>query len=271
MLKKILSKFGTSNRIAVVAIIIAILVVVVDFNFEQDKISGYLCNIATELASIVITYFVIQKLLDSQKEKEEKKHEKSIILRYNKLISIYIYDYKKYFYCIITPIEKRDFKNININHKFEIRDMCDLHQPSLLITSPLNKSSIELFYIYEQALQRVFENFINNNNFKYYKNVQEVIIKYIQASLINNVRDAILSNEKMNLGNEPAKKFINEMLKSDYIEDHYKKFKENTLGANTATPYFILFELLKLEINIINEYENIIKNIIEDVVKEHMV
>lgn len=267
MLKKILSKFGTSNRIAIVAMIIAILIVVVDFNFGQDKISGYLCNIATELASIVITYFVIQKLLDSQKEKEEKKHEKSIILRYNKLISIYIYHYKKYFYCIITPIEKRDFKNININHKFEIRDMCDLHQPSLLITSPLNKSSIELFYIYEQALQRVFENFINNNNFKYYKNVQEVVIKYIQESLINNVRGAILSNEKMSLGkeHEPAIKHINEMLKSDYIENHYKKFKENTLGANTATPYFILFELLKLEINIINEYENIIENIIEDV------
>lgn len=250
-------------RVFVVSIIIIFVSLIIDIFLQSNhqKISGYLCNISTEFIGIIVTYIVIQNFIDKQKENKEKQEELSKILRYNGLVSIYLNYYKRFFYCVTTPIEKRNFENIKISETFALKDMCDLYKMSLLTTSPLFKSSIELFYNYEQELRKVFENMINNIEFKYFKDIQTVITKFINISLGLDVKDAILSNKDILTGGKKFIDDVNEMLKSDYIEEHYKKFKQRTLGANAATIYFILYDLMKSELSIITRYENFIKTL----------
>ena len=249
--------------ILISSIIVFIILIVTDFALKesQAKISGYICNIATEFFGIIITYFVIQRLFNKQNADKEKQEEKAKILRYNEIISIYICHYKRYFYCVTTPIEKRDFQNITFNNNFKLQDMCDMHKFSLLITTPLFKPAIELFYENEKELKRIFENIIFNIDFKYYKEIQETIKEFIKLSLLCDVKDSILSNKDVNYGGKTAVTEVCEMLKADYIENYYEQYKQNTLGANMATPYFVLFDLMKNECMLINKYEELVSKI----------
>ena len=76
--------------ILISSIIIFICLIAIDFalNESQAKISGYVCNIATEFLGILITYFVIQRLFNKQNINKEKQEEKTKILRYNEIISL---------------------------------------------------------------------------------------------------------------------------------------------------------------------------------------
>lgn len=249
--------------ILISSIIIFICLIAIDFalNESQAKISGYVCNIATEFLGILITYFVIQRLFNKQNISKEKQEEKAKILRYNEIISIYIDYYKRYFYCVTTPIDSRDFKNITFNNDFKLKDMCDLHKLSLLVTTPLYKPAIELFYEYERELRKIFENIIFNIDFKYYKEIQEVITHFIQLSLMCDVKDAIISQKNTFIGDKKTIDEVNEMLKAEYIEEQYIQYKQNTLISNAATSYFILYDLMQGECAILNRYEELINKL----------
>lgn len=250
-------------KILISSIVIIIVFILIDFLLKgsHTKLSGYICNIATEFFGILLTYFVIQRLLNKQNISKEKQEEKAKILRYNEIISLYIDYYKRYFYCVTTPIDSRDFKNITFSNNFKLKDMCDMHKFSCLITTPLFKPAIELFYEKERELRRIFENIIFNIDFKYNNELQEIIKEFIKLSLYYDVKDSIISNQEINSGGKKTIDEVCEMLKSDYIEDHYIKYKENTLGANMATPYFMLFDLMKYEVDIINRYEELINEL----------
>lgn len=249
------------NFILISSTVIFIILIVIDYTLLKDpnaKISGYICNIATEFLGIIITYFVIQRLFNKQNIDKEKQEEREKILRYHEIISIYISHYKRYFYCITTPIEKRDFQNIILNSSFKLSDMCDIHKPTLLITVPPYKPAIELFYEKELELRNIFENIVMNIDFKYYIELQTIIKEFIKVSLFCDVKDSIVSNKDMKLGAKKIIEEVCEIFKSDYIEEHYTQYKQNSLGANIATPYFVLFDLLKNESIFIERYETLI-------------
>ena len=222
----------------------------------HPTIYGYAFNIATECIGLIITLCIIQRFLDKYDENKEEQEELKKILRYHESISIYIDYYLRYFYCVTTPLNKR-FKEKGVSLNFKIQDLSDLYETSALITSDIFQPSVEIFYKYEQNLRNIFTDTIKNIDFKYYPQIGRLLLDYIQASLANDVSDAIIGRKNIKNGLLDAKT----MLKADYIEQHYKKYKENTLGANSATPYFILYDLLQLELKIINGYINEIDKI----------
>lgn len=255
-----MKKTGLIIKISLILLFVSVSSFFCDFFFLKTFhpfISNYICNIVTDCIGIIVTLCFIQNIFDNYDTNKEKQEELKKILRYDEIISIYIDNYIRYFYCITTPLDKR-FKEINSSlHDFKLQDLCDLYSFSAMVTAPLFQPAIEIFYKWEQELRKTFMNTIRNIDFKYYPEIGNLLVDYINNSLTKDVSDAIISYKNVNNGIKNFQK----MIKSDYIESHYLKFKENSLGANLATPYFILFDLLHIELTIINQYKNEIEKI----------
>lgn len=241
--------------------IVSFVFVIMNFIIKDfhPTMSSYLCNLATEIIGIIITLWFIQHILEKNEEQKEMQEELKKILRYNEIITVFIAKYFKSFYCIVTPIDKR-FKEYKIPSDFKIQDLQDLHSTSLMITNDIFQPAIEIFYKDELQLRDIFSDTLKNIDFKYFPKIGELLLNFVQQSLANDVKEAIINRKNMSPGVEDVKK----MLISDYIDNHYQKFKENTLGANSATPYFILYDLLHIEYKIITQYQTEIQSILKN-------
>src|SRR5699024_4666614 len=144
----------------------------------------------------IITLCIIQRFLDKYDENKEEQEELKKILRYHESISIYIDYYLRYFYCVTTPLNKR-FKEKGVSLNFKIQDLSDLYETSALITSDIFQPSVEIFYKYEQNLRNIFTDTIKNIDFKYYPQIGRLLLDYIQASLANDVSDAIIGRKNI--------------------------------------------------------------------------
>lgn len=257
-----------TNKIGIVLTIVYIVLLCIDIFGLKDsypKLSGYLCNITTECIGLFITICIIQKMLEKNDIKKEKQNELEKIKRQNKIISIYLNYFIKYFHCITTPLNNRFKNNVDLNSNFTKKDLCDLHKFSMGITDPLLKSSIVLFYEYEHRIRNEFMQMLNNIDFKYYLQIQGLITEFIQISLSHDVSDVIVSNEKLKMGNDKkTSQFIEEMFQLDNIEELYSRYKNGNLQGNIIIPYFILFDLLKIEQELLINYLNEINNLSSD-------
>lgn len=234
--------------------LVAIVLTTIDFlalteNFS--KLSGYFCNIATECLGLILTICIIQNIFDKFESKKEREEENRKILEYNKLISVYISYYKRAFYCIITPIEKRDFNNISLPLEIKLCNLKDLHRTTLLVTDSINKSSIKSYYEYEVLLKNAFKTLIDSMNFKYNKDLRKILLDFIMLTSISDVSSAILDHKN----HSEVLKLMEKMLESDNLEDMYKQYKNNELQSNLIMPYFMLYDSLDDKQNIIIEYE----------------
>ena len=246
--------------IFIVLFFVAIIFTTIDFvvlteNFP--KLSGYICNIATECVGLIVTICIIQNIFDKVESKKEKEEENKKILEYSKLISIYLSYYKRAFYCVVTPIEKRDFENIEFPLEINLNNLKDLHRTTLLITDSVKKSSVEALFEYERLLKNAFKTLIDNMNFKYNQTLRKIMLDFIMLASISDVSSAILDHKNY----EDVLKLIEKMLESDDLENLYKEFKNNDLQSNLIMPYFMLYDSLNDKQNIIIEYEKTIESL----------
>ncbi len=240
----------------IVCAIFAISFILIDLFILKNNcphLSSYLCNVAVESISIIITLTIIQKILEKRNDDKEKELERKNIIKHNEIIMIYIDFYKRFFHCVATPLGDKRNKNISFPMQFSIKDMVDLYEISGYIQNAPLRPSIELFYIYEKKLRESFISAINSIEFKYYPKIKELILEYIKHSTRDDVSDFIL-NGKLR---ERAK----EMFNSTDIKESYELYKQNKLNANLATPYCILYDLMNTEQDIIVKYLNEIDNI----------
>ena len=263
-----MKKNDLTNKIGIALTILFIVFLCIDIfalRNSYPKLSGYFCNIATECIGLFITICVIQKMLEKNDIKKERQNELEKIKRHNQIILIYLNFYTKYFHCITNPINNRFKNNVDLNNNFTIKDLCDLHKFSMGATDPLLKTSIVLFYEYEHNLRNEFMQMLNNIDFKHCSNIQNIIVDFIQISLSLDVSDTIISNEKLKLDNrQETSQFIAEMLKSENADNLYSQYKKGELQANIIIPYFLLFDLLKREQELLIKYLNEINKLCSD-------
>lgn len=262
-----MKKLDLIFKIGIVLFVLIILLVCIDNVFlfpENSFFSGYFCNIATECIGLILTVCLIQQIINKRDENKEKTEEKTKILRQHNIVLIYLQDYIKCFHCTTTPIVNRFVDGIDLKKDFKITDLYDLHKTSLDLSLPINKSSIESFYKYEHKLRDEFVRMLNNIDFKYYPKFISIISEFIQSSVASDISDVIVSNEHSNMGTDKKiSDFASEMLKQENIQELYLKFKKGEINGNLIIPYFLLFDLLKKEqqllLNYLEEIDNLTK------------
>lgn len=255
-----------SLNLAIVCAIFTLLVAVamiVDYcNILPSFFSGYLCNFAVECLGVILTLIVIQKVLEKHNENKERQLERENILKRNEITIIYIEFYKRFLNCIITPLGEEKARNVSLPINFPIKDMIkNLYTISGYITNSLQKSSIELFFRHEENLRDNFISIINNIEFKYHPKFKELLLKYITMSIYNDMREAIINNRQVKFGNECIAELVEKMLDNGQIDEYYQLYLNKKLDANLASPYFMLYDLINDEQNIIVEYLNEIKRL----------
>lgn len=261
-INKAFKKISRFYIMCIVCVIFAILFILIDFIILKNNcphLSSYLCNVAVESISIIITLTIIQNILEKRNDDKEKELERKNIIKHNEIITIYIDFYKRFFHCVATPLGNKRDESISFPMQFSIKDMVDLYEISGYIQNAPLKPSIELFYIYEKNIREAFISAINSIEFKYYPKIKELILEYIKHSMRDDVSDFILNIN--NIKNIKLKERVKEMFVSAEIEESYKIHKQDKLNANLATPYCILYDLMNTEQGIIVQYLNEIDNI----------
>lgn len=252
---KIIGSKNILKSTLIISAILALMSLLVDLFFIRYKyphLSGYLCNFAVECLGVIVTLFVIQRVLEKHNESKEKELERLSILKRNEIIAIYIKFYKQFLRCVVTPLDD-GFKNVSFPIEFTIKDMLqNLHNVSGYITVLLTRPSIELFYTHELNLRNGFILAIDNIEFKHYPKIKELMLDYIKMSLNYDVRDFVLNGKQMKFGNKSVDEITKEL--SPKIDEHYEMYKRGELKGNLRVPYCILYDLMKAEQDIIVRY-----------------
>lgn len=240
-------------------------------NFSEqtaNNINSILIGFGTSFVVTAFTISFIQDFLNKYEctiqEKTEIKKEKEELLRTDKIISILLFKYLKYFYDIVVPISKRNknhFESVMpIITDFEFKDMRDLHLNTTYSCDDFSLSSIELFYKAEKELRNYFIQVISINSLNYHTEVRDILLKFIELSLANFHKDGILKNLTTLVGDKKMTTIIYENF-NDTSKDWLAEYKAKRLKGHIMLPYVMLYFFLKDEIQLIYKYLEEIKKI----------
>ena len=260
-MEKVLLWFKTSaGRITIFLLIFGCLLIGTSFLpiFKQsshlrDNFENVLIGIGTNIFGIIVTISFVQHYFDKQNEGKERKLEKEKILRFSQIMSFRLEKYFCVFAQITTPLSeysKQETKKINFDFKFE--DMKDLHFPCLLM-SELQKSAISVFYDEEKRIKEYMFRMLENIEFKYYINIQQLLLAFIKQSEANDVSNAILNIEKTQNSKRTIES-ISKQIASNNVDNWVERFESGKLLSNLVNNYIILYRLLQKELFILTEY-----------------
>lgn len=218
-------------------------------------------DLSVGIFSSMILIWFIDEINEHIQDKQTLNKEIKEIKRSDRLIQLYIERYKLFFYCLITPIKKRKFDNIEIHSDFLFKDMQDLYQTTLLINEGIFDSSIESFIKAECVLKEEMEKMIKDIDFSYYPNIQEHLIEFVEVSLKYNQKVIWLEAKTTDIGGQTLADAVTDVLK-EKADDLYAEYQNGKdLSNNLIMPYFALFEMLKGEQKALSKYEQEIKRL----------
>ena len=84
-----------------------------------------LYDLSIGIFSAMILVWFIDEIQEKIMQRQEQENEKKVIKGFNKILSKYIEQYILAFYCVATPLLKRDFKKVEMPDYFMLKDMCD--------------------------------------------------------------------------------------------------------------------------------------------------
>lgn len=265
-MKKIFLWFKTSaGKITIALFIFGILLIGTSFLpfFDQsshflDNLENVLIGIGTNIFGIIVTISFVQHIFDKQNEAKEKELEREKIIRFSQIMSFRLEKYFCVFAQITTPLSeysKIENKNVNFNFKFE--DMKDLHFPCLLM-SELQESAISVFYSEEKKIKEYMFRMLENIEFKYYKNIQQLLLAFIKQSEASDVSNAILNIEKTQNSKRTIES-ISKQIESNNVDNWVERFESGKLPSNIINNYIILYRLLQKELFLLTEFNNTIQ------------
>lgn len=229
-------------------------------NWSNNYIDLALCkeilyDLSVGVFSAMILVWFIDEINERIQEKTSQAKEIAEITRASKLLQLYIERYKVFFYCVTTPMKQRDFINMKFSADFNIKDMRELHKSTLLVSEGTFDSSIESFLRAESELKSEIEATIRAIDFEYYTSIREHLIRFLEASLKYNQKNAILEAKKTTVADKTLDVEIEEYLEK-YADEFYQDIKAGKKhGANIMHPYIYLYEMMKLQYDAINKYE----------------
>ena len=271
-MKKVIAWFKTSaGKITIFLLVFGIILVGVSFLpvFEKsshirDNFENILIGIGTNIFGIIVTVSFVQHIFDKQNEKQEIKSEREKILRFSQIMSFRLEKYFAVFAQITTPLDiysKQKEKHINIDFKFE--DMKDLFFPCLLMSEE-QKSAISVFYSEEKRIKDYMLRMLENIEFKYFKNIQTLLIAFVKQSEANDVSNAVLAYEKRTAGKDKLTKIISSQIASNNKDNWVEKFESGNLQSNIINNFVILYRLLQKEFFLLTEYTKEIEKLQND-------
>lgn len=224
----------------------------------RDNFENIIIGIGTNIFGIIITVSFVQFILDKQNEKEERIAEKEKIIRFYQIMSLRIEKYFQVFAQITTPLSvfsQQQDKYINPDFKFE--DMQDLYFPCLLIVKSQH-SAISVFYSEERRIKNYMLRMLENIDFKFYPNIQTILLAFVKQSEAYDVRQAILDYETKG---KPLSKIISSQIATNNVDDWVGQFESGKLKSNIINNFVILYRLLQKEFFLLNELITQVKKI----------
>lgn len=220
-----------------------------------------LYDLSIGVFSAMILVWFIDEINEKLQEKQAINNELIAIKNFDNVLQIYIQQYIKMFYCVVTPLSERKFDNVEMPEQFSIKDMRNLHQTSLLITDGISSGSIDSFLQIELSLREEFRRLLEKYNFEHYPVFTEIFMQYIQVSLKYDCRAALLETTKRIQVDQELSKFINDLLEN-HADDYYQKILNGEhIGGNIAFSYMLLYEMMREERRIILDYQKEIEKI----------
>lgn len=229
--------------------------------FDSTLAKEIIYDISLGIFSSMILIWFIDELNEHIQDKKNRNKEIEDIKRSNRLLQLYIQRYKLFFYCLTTPISKRNFNKVEIHSNFKLKDMQDLYEITLLLNEGILNSSIESFIKAESELKEEMKTIIKSIDFSYYPNIQEHLIKFVEISLKYNQKEAWLKAKITPMGEGTLSDTVSSALK-EKADEKYKEFQNGkNLSNSMLLSYFALFEMLKEEYRVLLKYENEIKKL----------
>lgn len=227
-----------------------------------NNISNILFGMATNLLGIIVTVSFVQFFIDKQNHDVEKQNEREEILRYNKVLSIFIEQYTLYYRCITTPLLENKRTDYKLNKDFTFRDMGDLYAQNGYMTEGLFEPAISVFYRFEDKIREYMMSMLNNISFKYYIEIENILEEFVEKSFSLDTRGNILGNISAMLGKEKVIDVISKSIKDttyDWIE-----IISHSKNANIMAPYVQLYFLLKEEADLLIKYKKEVDKLIKE-------
>jgi hypothetical protein len=220
-------------------------------SFLKDYVRGTF----TETLGIIATLIFVQYIFSETEEKDDRKVEIEAIKRANKVLSLYISEYKMYAYRVVTPLKNRS-NNIceEIPKDFRFNDMHDLFFPSL-ITIDGHEPVVLLCLEAQNKIKKAIENIIININFKYFPELSSLLIEYLEVAGKYNLYDGI---KEYCVANKEIRETIISIIKEHSGPLEY-------LPSNLKNNFIALHNLIIYHREYFERYNEIIKDINENI------
>lgn len=218
-------------------------------------------NLSVGVFSAMILVWFIDEISNHIQEHQSKDKEISEIKRFDKVLQCYIKQYVTLFYCVVTPIDKRNFKGVTMPEKFSLSDMRDLHKTSLLIKDKIAGASVETFLQIELELRKEFVSLVERYDFEYHPQFVQIFLEYIQTSLNYDCRDVILDAPNKMIGAKKLTDFVHDLLQNEADSFYRKMLNGENMDSNIAHPYIFLYEMMQQERKSILQYQEEIQKL----------
>lgn len=151
-------------------------------------------------------------------------------------------------YCVVTPIDKRDFKNIEINpSEIKFNNLYDMFAQTLLMTYDHRTSSLEVFLRNQNELFNEFSDILKEVNVACWPDLLIPINNFMTNCVQFDYTDSLLGIKNMTIGKEAASHVL-----SKFIKEH--EGKVDYLPSNIMNQFVALYHLI---VNNIKEVERI--------------
>ena len=223
----------------------------------------YDCSIGMFSAMIIVWF--IDEIGKHIQDKKDKSIEREKICRANRVLQLYIERYKLFYYCVTTPLEKRDFKNVVMKSDFMLRDMKDLYQTTKLMSEGFIDSSINCFVKAEIELKDEMEAMIRSTDFSFFPDIQNCLLEFVEISIYYNYKESWIKAKTTGGKDSTIADIVVNSLKTE-ADDWYREYRcgKRDLSSNVMLIYFGLYEMLIKEQEVLHRYEQMMDDLVSN-------
>lgn len=254
-------KNGPAITIIVLILTICFPVIIAIFCIPEyfTRIHNFLMGIFTGLVILIFTACFIQYLFNIQDKKDRKQKEKEHIMRFNRILNIYITEYKKAISQLVEPYNQS--LEIDFPEDFDFSSLKNMYNICLDFRASFGKATIiDMFFQKENNLENKIIETLERINFDYYTDIYEVLIDFINYSEGLNTRHYIANAHTVKANNKTIKDIAIELIK-EYNGNIEEDWRNKKYYSHVLTPYILLYFMIKNEIDILKKYEELINNL----------
>ncbi|MFC1656126.1 hypothetical protein ACFL3C_04615 [Patescibacteria group bacterium] len=222
-------------------------------------LTDYIRGSFTETIGILITLIFVERIVASQRNKEEKNGEKKQIRRLNKILKPELKRVLQYASFMTT---KDGEQNYTITKNFQFNRLANFHIPALSVFDAPERSFKLMFQSIEINLTTIREALLNLE-FKYYPNLERLLLGYIDSMSKGNPLNFLSCLEHNKGFPESIKKMISEV--PDDVVPTYEEYKPDIYegkSANIMTSIIRLYEIINFHIEFEHEYSEQVSDLL---------